>query len=437
MLGSFESTFQPHLDVDVAETTEHIQRWSEDLAMLYGAGVRRLRYPIRWHRVEREPGVHDWRETDAILGRMQELGMRPVVDLVHHTSYPRWLERGFAEPGFRDAYMRYVEAFAERYPWVPDYTLFNEPFSTLFLCSHEGLWPPYTKGLQSFIAMVRNVLPAVAEASRMYRDLLPDGRHVWIDACERHTSAGPAGDVFVEVANDRRFFVIDTFLGHALDARRPFLERVVRAGGEDLFDIEPGHIDVLGLDYYAHCQWSFHSEHRGSVPTPSPPPLHELIEEYADRYGRPCMLSETNIRGYASDRASWLRYTLEQCEIAQTRGVEIDGYCWFPSIDSCDWDSLLYRCEGNVDPVGVWWLDEHLDRRESVMSRAFKQVVRGASAAELPAYRFRPPVSTWLEGYLPHMRHWDWIDPPEEPDSCEEDPSLRMELRIVEAADAG
>ncbi|HYX43430.1 MAG TPA: hypothetical protein VE760_00215 [Acidimicrobiales bacterium] len=45
--GSFESTYQPAHDVDVA---------------------------------------HDLARSDRVLGHMQEVGLRPAVDLVHHTS---------------------------------------------------------------------------------------------------------------------------------------------------------------------------------------------------------------------------------------------------------------------------------------------------------------------------------------------------------------
>lgn len=59
--------------------------------------MTRLRYPVRWHRVEERPGEYDWRDTDQVLGHLHDEGFRPIVDLVHHTSYPRWLEGGFAD----------------------------------------------------------------------------------------------------------------------------------------------------------------------------------------------------------------------------------------------------------------------------------------------------------------------------------------------------
>lgn len=434
LIGGFESTYLPGHDRDVAETTEHDIRWRDDVALLHDMGVSRLRYPVRWHRIESCAGEYDWRATDEVLGHLHDHGLRPVVDLVHHTSYPRWLEGGFADERFGPAYLRFAEAFARRYPWVGEYTLFNEPFSTLFLAGHEAIWPPYRRGVEGFVELIGNVVPAVTEASRMYRDLLPEARHVYVDTCEHHYAGDAAAIRYTEMANDRRFFVLDMFLG-TTKADSHFLPLVLEAGGEGLFETEAGHIDVLGLDYYPHCQWEFHGHGKGGlVPASTPIPLAAQIVEYWDRYHLPCMLSETNVRGFASDRASWLKYTLEQCELAAAAGVPLDGYCWFPFIDSADWGSLLFRCEGNIDPVGVHWLDERLDRRASSMSRSYALAAAGAPAADLPAYRFQEPVLTWLQGYLGHVEHWSWLPPPStEVCSNTTKPDARMELRIVDA----
>lgn len=433
-VGSFETTFQPSHDRDVAETTEHDVRFGADIDLLHSLGVTRVRHATRWHRIERSPGDFDWRSTDLEMAHLRERGMRPIVDLVHHTSHPAWLTDGFADPRFPDAYLRFTEAVATRYPWIEGYTLFNEPFSTLFLAGHEGIWPPHHTGMRRFVQMLTNVLPAVAEASRMYRDLLPGATHLYNDTCESHQAADD-GDaaLHTRMVNDRRHFVLDALLGR-VEEHCTFLPMVLEAGGERLLHVEPASVDVLGLDYYAHSQWEFHSEPSGGVvPASQPVPLARQIEEYHRRYGLPCMLAETNIRGYASDRASWLKYTLEQCEIAQSNGVPMDGYCWFPFIDSADWDSLLHHCDGNIDPVGVYWLDERLDRRESSMSRSYSSAAAGTPAADLPAYRFQQPVARWLRGYLPQMAHWDWQDPPphEVDGSCDVDTEFELRVRDV------
>ena len=411
LLGSFESTFQPRHGVDVAESSGHASRWRSDLDLLRSSGIRRLRYPIRWHRVEQEEGRFDWSETDEILDHMRATGMSPIVDLVHHTSYPGWLTEGFGDPRFGTAFLRYVEAVVTRYGWLRDVTLFNEPFSTLLLCGSEGVWPPYGRGLPSFVRLLSNVLPAIAEGSRLLRDALPEARHVYVDSCEQHTGEGVAGTRYMRWANDRRFFVLDALLGAVdTDSSRPFVRDLIAHGGRPLLRLEPAAVDVLGLDYYAHCQWHFGD--RAEAPSPHPAPLADVIETYATRYGLPCMLSETNLRGYPSDRATWFKYTLEQCEVAVSRGVPLEAYCWFPFVDSCDWDSLLARADGNIDPVGVMTVDAGRARHPSSMSSAYAMVARGARSRDLPAYRLREPVRTWLRGYAPQLTHWAWSDPP-------------------------
>ncbi|MFN2464777.1 MAG: family 1 glycosylhydrolase [Candidatus Dormibacteria bacterium] len=415
LLGSFESIFQPAFDVDIAESTGHTARWKDDLETLLGFGVSSLRYPIRWHRVEAEPGRYDWSQVDPVMDFMQEQGLRPILDLVHHTSFPRWLDGGFADPRFGPAMVRFAEAVARRYPWAPGYTAFNEPFTTFFLAGSEGVFPPHLQGIEGFITLVRNVFPAITEVTRAYRELVPNARHLNVETCERHTAAGPAGEAYAAYANDRRFFMTDLFLGVHLDSDRPFIRHLIEAGGEDLLEIQPGHIDVLGLDYYAHSQWQFSGPGVGAGTSPNPGRLDDLIVEYWERYRIPCAIGETNIRGYPSDRASWFKYTLEQAESARARGVPVESYCWFPFVDSCDWGSLLRRADREIDPVGVLWLDKALERNESSMSRSFALAAAGVRARDLPAYRFRRPVADWVAGYADQMAHWDWQEPPDEP----------------------
>ncbi|MFN2451153.1 MAG: family 1 glycosylhydrolase, partial [Candidatus Dormibacteria bacterium] len=435
-LGAFESTYQPQHDVDIAETTRHTSMWREDLALLTTCGVSSLRYPVRWHRVEEAEGCYDWRHTDAVLDHLRDTGMRVVLDLCHHMSYPRWLAGGFADPRFGDAYLRFAEAVARRYPWMAGYTLFNEPFTTLFLAGSCAVFPPRLSGPEGFVRLTANVYPAVTEAARMYRDLVPKARYLHVDSCEQHDAAGPEGEEYTALANDRRFLLTDIMLGRHLDPDRPFLRELREAGGERLLEIRPGHIDVLGLDYYAHSQWQFSGWGRGIGGSPAPAPLADVIENYWRRYGLECAIGETNIRGNPSDRASWLRYTLEQCEIAVARGVNLTQYCWFPTVDSCDWSSLLVRSEGNVDPVGVFWVDSEWRRRSSSMSESYARAAGGESASSLPAYRFKPPVSRWLAGYAPHVAHWDWVDPPGEAACTNAPPVDDWVVFEVRAADA-
>ncbi len=318
-----------------------------------------------------------------------------------------------------------------------EYTLFNEPFATLFLAGHEAIWPPYEHGMQGFVRLLRNVLPAISEVSRSYRELLPGASHVWVDSCEGHTALDTQGEDLARLANDRRFFVLDAMLGRATDRERPFVAEVVAAGGADLLELEPGHVDVLGIDYYAHHEWGYgKAESRlpgavgrrephplgpghpqrdgiaGRTPSPAPQGLAALALQYSSHVGLPMILGETNMAGSPFDRATWLKHTLEQCEQARDAGAPLDGYCWFGFLDSLDWVSLLAANDGSIDPVGVIWLDENLERHESSVSRAYAAAAGGARAAELPAYRLSEQTAAWVSGLLPLMSHFDWLEPP-------------------------
>jgi len=407
LLGAFETTYLPGHGVDVAEMTRHDQRWRDDLDRVLSAGVTTLRYPLRWHRIEAAPGQYDWREADAILGHLADSGARVIVDLVHHTSYPEWLDDGFRDRRFGPAFLAYAEAVAVRYPWLEAYTLFNEPFATLFLAGHEALWPPYDRGLDGLVRLLRSVLPALSKASRCWSELLPGASHVWVDTCENHvgTVGGPAE--YAALANDRRHSVLDLALHHDLDPERPFIRQLLKAGAEPLLGLEPVRVDVLGLDYYCHSEW-FYDDSGSHSPSPHPAGFAALAEQYYQRYGLPMVLSETNVRGLPSDRASWLRYMLEQYETAVAGGVDLRGYCWFPYVDSCDWDSLLARPAGRSDPVGV----VGLDRARTVFTDVWEAAASGTPVSELPAYRFQPPCDGQLAGFLPQLAHWKWQDPP-------------------------
>lgn len=412
VIGGFESTYLPGYRTDLIEVTGHSQRWRDDLDDLLAAGVRHLRYPLRWQQIEPEPGRFDWSETDRVLEHLRASGAVPIVDLVHHTSYPDWLRDGFRDAEFGRAMTDYAEAVALRYPWLPAYTLFNEPFATLHLAGHEGLWPPYDRGMEGFVRLASSVLPAINQAAECWAELLPHARHVWVDTAEHHAGS-ESSQRYVEFANDRRHVFLDLMLGHDLDPARPFLAEFVSAGGGPLLELPRRRVDVVGLDYYCHSEW-YYDELGARAPSPHPVGFAAVAEQYSARYGLPMMLTETNLRGQPSDRISWLRYMLEQYDIAVERGVPLHGFCWFPQVDSCDWDSLLARTAGRVDPVGVLSIDADTKSRERTgFTEAWEKVVLGSTAEDLPAYRFQPPCDALLSGVLSGLDHWPWEDPPE------------------------
>ena len=408
--AAFESTYLPLHDVDVAEIAGHDTTWRRDLHAVLSAGVRNFRYPLRWHRIERAPGFYDWSEADQVLEHFHNHGAHVVIDLVHHTSYPQWIDHGFADARFGPALEAFASQVAHRYPHIESYTIFNEPLATLLLSGREGLWPPYLRGITGFVRLLRIILPAISSTFSVLRSQLPTAQHFWIDTAEHHQGT-PSQAAYVAECLDRRHVVMDLALKPELDHSRPFLQKLLQAGGASLLDVPAIEIDAIGLDYYSHSEW-FYDDIRGHAPSPHPVGFAHTAQQYFQRYRRPMLLSETNIRGLPTDRITWLKHMLEQYQEAVSNGIPLHGFCWFPYIDSCDWDSLLARPNGHVDPVGVVSLTREHGRARTVFTTQWERAAHGAT--DIPAYPFQEPCASQLQGYRRFMNHWTWQTPPVE-----------------------
>lgn len=414
-LGAFESTKLIGCSTDILATTHHLERWAYDLDLLQAAGISSLRYSVPWHRIERRPGVFDFSWMDGPMSYMDACGMRPILDPLHHVSFPDWLDRGFANPAFPEMYERFVLAIADRYPWATSYTLCNEPLPTAILCGLTGDWYPYGKSDEAFVLIAANLARAICVAAESLRSAIPHVQLVHVDAAEIHWALDRASEAWVEFANLRRFLVMDLILGridqtHALYS---YL-RINGLAAEQMewFADHPACFDVLALDYYPHSEMDWHWDRRLArpnlgAPVSQPSGFAPLALAYADRYGTPILLGETNVRGSFCDRVTWLKFMEEQCELVASR-IPFEGFCWYPSIDSTDWCNLCTKATGTVDPQGIWGLDAfRWNREESELSEAYASLAQGLiHSRDLPAYRFSPAVAREVHGYGALMSHW-------------------------------
>ncbi|HEX8249407.1 MAG TPA: family 1 glycosylhydrolase [Pyrinomonadaceae bacterium] len=418
-LSGFESTHIFGSGTDVLELTRHTEFVEEDLKLAHSCGLDLLRYSAPWHSIEREPGVYDWRWLDKALNCMRDLGIAPILDPLHHTSFPEWLEGGFANPGFSRAYLKFCTALADRYPWVRHYTVINEPFVTTWFCGHEGTWYPFQRGAGNFVPMILNVAEAINSVSRMLVEKMPDVCLIHVDAAEKHRAVDEMSAPHAAFHNEIRFLVPDLVLGK-VDERHALYNYLRRHGATEKrlarLRAKPARIDVLGLDYYSHCELEWCTQGR-IYPNQAPEGLVPTALEYAERYRLPLMLTETNIRGFVHDRISWLKFMVEQCEEIERRlkplGLAFEGFCWYPFIDSTDWCSLVREANGRVDPQGIYYLDKDCRKRNaSELSEIFTALARGQiSSKDIPAYHFQPPLDHQLEAFLPMMAHWQWREP--------------------------
>lgn len=96
---------------------DHYHRYEEDMRHAVDAGLNAYRFSIEWSRVEPEEGVFDEAEIEhyrRMIRRCRELGLEPMVTLMHFTS-PVWLieKGGWEAESTVDDFARYARRMAE------------------------------------------------------------------------------------------------------------------------------------------------------------------------------------------------------------------------------------------------------------------------------------------------------------------------------------
>jgi beta-glucosidase/6-phospho-beta-glucosidase/beta-galactosidase len=426
--GAFESTKLGDTGTDILGTTNHIERWEHDLNLLLAASIRDTRYSVPWHRIETSPGVFDFQWLDGPMKFMQKNGMKPILDPLHHISYPEWLTDGFANPAFPDLYLRFISQVAKRYDWVRAWTVFNEPLPTTLFCSYTGWWPPFHASDHDFVRMMLNVARTVCKASAMLERMHPDVRFYHMDTAEVHRATDTASEPWADFANQRRFLIHDLILGR-VDSNHPLTTYLQQHGAsaEDLDWISDNRtrIDVLGLDYYIHSEIEWYWDRklqRPNIawPVQNPVGLSRVATDYVERFWLPVMLGETNLRGTVRDRLTWLKFMEEQCE-RLAAVTDFRGFCWYPSIDSTDWSNFCRKATGLVDPQGIWTLGrDKWVRRRTELSDAYAGLAEGTIHwMDLPAWEFSEENAADLCGYRKLMSHWpQWARQDELPEAA-------------------
>jgi dTDP-4-dehydrorhamnose reductase len=108
--------------------TGHVCRMS-DLDRFAELGIKAMRQPILWECAPSHASDNErWNWANDALERLERLGIRPIVGLVHHGSGPR--DTNLLDPAFATNLARYAEQVALRFPHVQDYTPINEPLTT-------------------------------------------------------------------------------------------------------------------------------------------------------------------------------------------------------------------------------------------------------------------------------------------------------------------
>jgi hypothetical protein len=370
--------------LDVIGATQHDRFAREDYQRLVDVGIRTARDGIRWHLIERTPGVYDFSSVRPMLAAARETGVQVIWDVLHY-GWPDGLDI------FSDAFVTRFAAFARAFadvasretdgpPWVVPV---NEISFFAWAGGEIGIFNPFARGRAD--ELKRQLLRATIASIKAMWDVNPDIRIVHTEPMINVVAHRdrPEQAEAAEAHRQAQYAALDVIAGRA----QPEL-----GGRED-------YLGIIGVNYYVHNQWVFPGGH-GCMIEPSHPryrPVWQMLRDVHERYRRPIVIAETGIEDDA--RPAWLRYIGYEVRRAMREGVPVHGLCLYPIVNHPGWDDDRHCYNGlwdYADERGHRPIDEPLARELASEQRLLEAQGRG----EVPP---PPAVDTHL---LDVAAHW-------------------------------
>lgn len=342
----------------------------DDLDRLAALGAKAVRLPILWERTETQPGAFDFAWADARLQRCRELGLRPIVGLVHHGSGPAHTD--LLDPRLPALLADYARRLAERHPWIEDWTPVNEPLTTARFAALYGFWWPGRRDDRAFLQALLHQVQAIGAAMRAVRAVQPAARLVQTEDLG-HCAGTPALAEQVAFENERRWLSLDLLVGR-VDASHP-LHRWLCACGMDAAALDalcdaPTPPDVVGLNVYVTGER--YLDHRVAR---YPRHLHggNGRQRYADieavrvaqvrfggfesrlreawqRYALPLAVTEAHLGCSREEQMRWLVEAWRAAQRVAEEGAEVRAVTAWSAFGACDWDSLMTQRRDRYEP---------------------------------------------------------------------------------------
>lgn len=378
--------------LDEYELTQHYAKWREDLGLIKQLNVSHARYGIPWHRIQSEPNRWDWSFADQTLNHLLDLGVEPIVDLVHY-GLPRWIEGAYTNPNFPTYMAEYATRAAERFRgrihlWTP----LNEPRVTAWYCGKLGWWPPHRRGWRGFLEVMTGVCKGIVLTSKALRAVDPENCCVHVDATDLYESPDPGLSEEVARRQEIVFLALDLVSGR-INENHPLWNWLLKSGfkAADLewFLANAIELDIIGINLYPLFSQKIlkRAPHlRIKMPYAGGDIVERLAAMYHQRYNAPIFVSETASLGTVKRRAAWLRDSIQSTRRARERGIPLVGYTWWPLFALVTW---AYR-QGTHPPayyikqMGLWDLKSQNDdllRVATPLVAEYQQLVTTGAAS--------------------------------------------------------
>jgi dTDP-4-dehydrorhamnose reductase len=355
---------------DQLERNGHATRL-DDLDRFAALGIRAIRYPVLWERVAPN-GLEkaDWSWTDERLERLRELGVCPIVGLVHHGSGPR--DTSLIDSAFPERLAEFAHAVSDRYPWVTHYTPVNEPLTTARFSGLYGHWYPHGRDDLTFLRALLVQCRSVALSMQAIRRVNPDAQLVQTEDMGK-TFSTPLLAYQAELENQRRWLSLDLLCGrinpdHSL--WHYFCQAGIEAAELEWFLEHPCPPDIIGINYYLTSDRLL-DEQLEKYPTPfhGGNGQHEyadveavrvcgegvaghyrLLRETWERYQLPVAVTEVHLCCTREEQLRWLKQAWNAAQQLRGEGVDIRAITAWSLLGAYDWNSLVTRANNFYEP---------------------------------------------------------------------------------------
>jgi len=341
----------------------------DDIDRLADMGVRRVRYPLLWERIQPERGMPmRWDALDAHLMRLRARGVAPIAGLVHHGSGPR--HTNLLDPAFPGELAAYALTVAQRYPWIDMWTPVNEPVSTARFSGLYGHWYPHECSDASFVRMLLHECRAAVLAMAAIRSVIPGARYMHTDDMGV-ISSSPRLAYQAEFENERQFVALDLMAGRVVPGHpmRRYLARFGATAAELTWFEEQALLpDVVAGDYYISSDRHLDDDvasypgvpvggnrrHRyvdiaASERAGWEPGFEAVLHRMWTRYGRSVAIGEVHIDGTREAQLRWTRSCWEAAVRAEAAGVPVTAVTFWALLGTFDWNDLCRGERGHYE----------------------------------------------------------------------------------------
>lgn len=356
--------------INQCEKNGHNKRLS-DLKLFHELGIQKLRYPCLWELVAPKDLDHcDWSYLDERLGELKRLNQEFIAGLLHHGSGPYYTS--LIDPDFPVKLATYARLFAQRYPWVNDFTPINEINTTGRFSTLYGHWYPHLTDSTMFLKSMLLQCKGTILSMREIRSINPKARLIQTDDLGKCQSTEELKDQR-DFENERRWLSWDLLCGK-VNKDHPLYWWFMKCGidAQDLswFEENACPPDVIGINHYflsnryldhrleLFPDWSHGGNGQqtyadvgaldtGLVQNIDP---EVLLREAWDRYGITIAITECHTRGHREQQMRWLYQVWNTCRKLKDEGVDIEAVTAWSLLGTYDWHNLCTKCEDFYEP---------------------------------------------------------------------------------------